>query len=229
MTWREYCFGVYYYMDLFNNEIVYVGRDSHIDIQRRHKSHLKPSEYDTQPFNRALQNNPARYKYYTYKICDSFVEMNELERNLINLYRPRFNYKLGFDETPLKGYTYNVIKDGHYENGKQRYGIYGKKSKRLISSYDLEFIEDVSSKLKSGELKEFQVKELRKTTYSICKNGFTNQGKQTYAINKDHKIFIGSVNKEFLEFLCEKLNNGDITEDYVTNTHSRTIMKELYS
>lgn len=54
--------GIYKYTDLEINEIVYVGKDSHIDRNDRHKAHMRPSRYDDQPFNRILQNNPDRDK-----------------------------------------------------------------------------------------------------------------------------------------------------------------------
>ena len=37
--------------------IVYVGKDSHIDKNYRHKAHMEPNRYDDQPFNKILQNN----------------------------------------------------------------------------------------------------------------------------------------------------------------------------
>lgn len=221
-----YCYGVYYYLDLINQEIVYIGRDSHIDRQKRHKDRLKRSSYHSQPFNRVLQNNPARYKYHVYMICETFEEMVETEDNLIRLYQPRFNYKFGKDETSLKGYNYNVVKDGHSE-GKQNYGIYGKNGKRVIKSVNKEFLEDISSKLQNNKLTEDEVRGMDRTEYSICKNGFTKQGKQNYAINKNHKTILDSVDKDFLQLLCDKLNSGEVNVSYVLNTHSRTIKKEM--
>ena len=226
---QGYCYGVYYYLDIINNEIIYIGRDSHINIKKRHRAHMKPSGYDEQPINRILQNNPARYKYFVFKECESFEEMVDVEDELINLYRPRFNFKFGKDETPLKGYSYNVIKDGKTENNSQNYGIYGKNGKRIIKSVNKEFLEDISDKLKSNVLTEDDVRNIDLTEYSVCKNGFTRQGKQTYTINKNHKSILDSVDKSFLLFLCDKLNNGEIEVDYILNTHSRTIKKELYS
>lgn len=224
---KGYCYGVYYYFDLIKNEIVYIGRDSHINYQKRNKDHLNPSNYNAQPFNRVLQNNPARYKHFVFRVCETFEEMIEIEDNLINLYRPKFNFKFGKDETPLRGPTYNVIKDGRDENNNQNYGIYGKNSKRIIKSVDKEFLEELSSKLKNNELTEEDIKQMDRTEYSVCKNGFTKQGKQTYAINKNHNCFLSSVDKEFLEMLCDKLNNNEISLDYIVNTHSRTIKREL--
>lgn len=224
---KGYCFGVYYYMDIIKLEIVYIGRDSHIDTKKRHHDHLRPSNYGNQPFNKVLQNNPARYKYYQFTLCETFDEMVEVEDNLINLYRPRFNIKHGKDETPLKGYNYNVVKDGLSENGIQNYGIYGKRNKRIIKSTNKEFLEELSVKLQNNEITEDDIRNRVRTEYSVCKDGFTKQGKQTYVINKDHKRFLQSVDKDFLLTICDKLNNDEISLDYILNTHSRTIRKEL--
>ena len=55
--------GIYAYFDKQMNEIVYVGKDSRIDIHKRHKAHHRPTEYDSQQINRLVQNNPKRYVY----------------------------------------------------------------------------------------------------------------------------------------------------------------------
>lgn len=55
--------GIYKYTDLKTDEVVYIGKDSHIDKKIRYYAHLTPSKYDDQPFNRVLQNNPERYEY----------------------------------------------------------------------------------------------------------------------------------------------------------------------
>ena len=41
----EYCFGIYYYVDKETGNIVYIGKDSHIDKNKRCKDHLNPSRY----------------------------------------------------------------------------------------------------------------------------------------------------------------------------------------
>ena len=55
--------GIYAYWDNKLSQYVYIGKDSNIDKNQRHKEHLTPSRDDDQPFNRVLQNNPERYKY----------------------------------------------------------------------------------------------------------------------------------------------------------------------
>ena len=46
--------GIYKYTDLETNEVVYIGKDSHIDKKARHKDHMRLSLYNKQPFNRVL-------------------------------------------------------------------------------------------------------------------------------------------------------------------------------
>lgn len=48
--------GIYKYTDLKTGDVVYIGKDSYIDKNMRHKRHLQPSNYDAQQINRILQN-----------------------------------------------------------------------------------------------------------------------------------------------------------------------------
>lgn len=98
--------GIYCYKDVKTNEIVYVGKDSHINEDRRHRQHLTPSGYDRQPFNRILQNNPTRYEYNVLKKGNfdnkwlSFLEIIFIKR-----YSPKFNFTVGGDGS--KGYVHS--------------------------------------------------------------------------------------------------------------------------
>lgn len=90
--------GIYCYIDLTNNKIVYIGKDSNIDKNIRHKHHLSPSHYKTQKINQILQNNPNRY---CYKILEkgqiSKKILNALEMVFIKKYNPIFNFTAGGD------------------------------------------------------------------------------------------------------------------------------------
>lgn len=80
--------GVYSYLDLKTDEIVYVGKDSNINKNIRHKAHSYPSNYDEQPFNRVLQKNPERYEYSV--LCEgeySDLQLNKLERLFIKIHK----------------------------------------------------------------------------------------------------------------------------------------------
>lgn len=90
-------FGIYCYYDtLKDNEVVYVGKDSHIDENRRYKQHLSHYCYNEQQINRVLQNNPDRFKYKVLK-KGNFSQnlLNALEIIYIRRYSPRFNYTIG--------------------------------------------------------------------------------------------------------------------------------------
>lgn len=47
--------GIYCYIDKKNNKIVYIGKDSHIDKDRRKRQHMQPSNANSQPFNKILR------------------------------------------------------------------------------------------------------------------------------------------------------------------------------
>ena len=86
--------GIYKYIDLKTGNIVYVGKDSNINKNQRHKAHLQPSTYDKQPFNRALQNNPDRYEYsiiWATEDCTP-LNLNKMEILFGKIYNPKFNY-----------------------------------------------------------------------------------------------------------------------------------------
>ena len=89
--------GIYAYVDTMDNSVVYVGRDVHIDKNKRHQAHLQKSRYDAQPFNRIIQNNPNRYEYKQVFVFDeiSDKELNQLEMEQIALFNPKFNFTKG--------------------------------------------------------------------------------------------------------------------------------------
>lgn len=91
--------GIYQYIDLKNNDVIYVGKDSYIDIKNRFYAHKSPLLYDKQPFNRVLQNNSDRYKYEVVCEADHYSEvyLNCLEKGLIKSLTPKFNFTDGGD------------------------------------------------------------------------------------------------------------------------------------
>ena len=91
--------GIYCYIDKKDNQIVYVGKDSYIDKNKRHKEHLAPSNYNKQQINRILQNNPDRYIYQVlWEINDcSDNHKNQMEIFYIKKYDPQFNFTEGGD------------------------------------------------------------------------------------------------------------------------------------
>ena len=93
--------GIYCYIDKKDNQIVYVGKDSNIDKNKRHRDHLVPSKYNEQPINRILQNNPDRYIYQVLWEIDDCTDnhLNQIEIFYIKKYDPQFNFTEGGDGT----------------------------------------------------------------------------------------------------------------------------------
>ena len=93
--------GIYTYVDKKNNEIVYIGKDSNIDTNERHKQHFQPSKYNNQPINRILQNNPDRYIYQVLWEIDDCTNnhLNQMEIFYIKKYDPQFNFTEGGEGT----------------------------------------------------------------------------------------------------------------------------------
>lgn len=94
--------GIYGYFDVVKNIVVYIGKDSHINNQKRHKSHCAPSRYHEQQINKVIQNNLNRYQYFEM-IKGNFTaeELNQLEIFYIDFYKKRgeciFNFTDGGD------------------------------------------------------------------------------------------------------------------------------------
>lgn len=98
--------GIYQYRDLNTDEIVYIGKDSHIENNARDRAHKNPSKYTHQPFNSVLQNNPDRYQYeiiYAGVFDDDLL--NTLEINSIAEENPKFNFTKGGDG--ISGYNHS--------------------------------------------------------------------------------------------------------------------------
>lgn len=118
--------GIYCYEDLKNNnEIVYIGRDSYIHNNTRHKQHMESSRYNAQPFNRILQNNPQRYETFSEETRRKMSKNNG--RYWKGKKRPKefrehlSKIRKGNNNPSWKGYP-RIIKKGFYK-GKQKYAL----------------------------------------------------------------------------------------------------------
>ena len=162
MVRRKHCFGIYFFIDKETDQVVYIGMDSHIDVKERINAHYRPSTYDSQQFNRVLQNNPDRYESKVYCYASSYEDLCQIEFDLINLYRPKFNYKHGGQGRFInKEFTYTVVKGGTH-NGKQNYVIQTMFRKPLINSIDYDFLNDICSKLNEGVLSPDDVRQMER-------------------------------------------------------------------
>ena len=92
--------GIYAYYDTLNEEIVYVGKDSHIEQNRRHQQHYQTSNYNEQTINQVLQKNDGRYVYKPIYVCPPHLDdtdLNGLEMMYIEALNPKFNFTNGGD------------------------------------------------------------------------------------------------------------------------------------
>lgn len=153
-------YGVYMYLDKYKQEIVYIGVDSHINYQQRHKHHINPNNYNQQQINRVLQNNLGRYKYLEYCKVETEEQMLQIEFDLINLYRPRFNFEHGGIRKHFKeDFKYNVSKRGMNKNGdKIIYRIYSRNHTDLVQSVDKKMLDLICGLLNNGEISEEDIK-----------------------------------------------------------------------
>lgn len=175
MTGRKYCFGVYKYIDKETGNIVYIGVDSHIDKNRRHLEHLQKAHYNQQPFNKVLQNNKERYEYHVWYHVDSIEEASQLEFDLINLYRPKFNYHHGGCSKVInRNFKYTVTKYGTNHRGKQKYAINDMTQKPLCQSLDFEYLSKIALKLNNGELSPNDAKAMKKPFVATIENKIAN-------------------------------------------------------
>lgn len=219
MNKRNYSFGVYYYVDNKTNIIDYIGFDSHIDSKyNRNYRHL--NQKPLIKFEEVLQKNPSRWKYKVFKRFNTLEEASECEYNLINLYRPRFNFKHGGVGVKkfYQDFTYKVVKQGFRRNKTQNYVIRNRDNFSLIQSVDKSKLEKIAEELNSGKITENDIKEkYQKRKYTVSKAGF-DKGIQIYKIQgRKYKPLINSKYKNKLESITDRLNLGEITEDDIKN------------
>lgn len=97
--------GIYFYRDLKEDEVIYVGQSR--NIYERHRGHLAPSSYNAQPINKVIQNDPPRYSLEIERRC-SIEELDSLEIQYIKLLNPKFNFTPGGDFIPTKEGKYTL-------------------------------------------------------------------------------------------------------------------------
>ena len=90
--------GIYAYFDKKDNSVAYVGKDSNIEINKRHRQHHQPCMYHQQKINQILQNNPNCYTYQVlvWNVKDQET-LNALEIQHIRQLKPKFNFTEGGD------------------------------------------------------------------------------------------------------------------------------------
>lgn len=189
MVRRKYCFGIYMFIDNETGNVVYIGKDSHIDVKERINAHYRPSAYDQQQINRVVQNNPERYSPKIYCHVDNIDDLNRIEFDLINLYRPKFNYKHGGQGCFIdRDFQYTVAKNG-FKDGKQGYVIKTMFRKDLIQSVHKDYLDDICLKLNNGELTPDDVRNMERTVVQTLetklKRSKATNSSGFYRIRKD--------------------------------------------
>ena len=177
--------GIYAYIDTKDNSVVYVGKDSYIEENRRHIDHMKPANYNRQRINQILQNNPHRYEYKPIFVFDdiSQTELNHLEIQQIALFNPKFNFTKGGEG--IKGFK-------HSEETRKRMreahkGVYPSTEtrKRMSKSQKGNYHSDESCKKMSEFWNTTGYYRVSKIKNSEVKQGFywcyscTKKGKRT--------------------------------------------------
>ena len=172
--------GIYGYFDIKNKEVVYIGKDSNIDKNVRKYAHMKPSQYDRQPINMIVQNNPERYKYAVIYVCPfhlNEVDLNGLEMQYIQALKPKFNFT---------------------EGGEGRFGS-------KVSSETRMKLSEINKGKAAGKNNPRWIDYAR-----VVKRGKSSTtGKKQYCLKYDGKVIKWSVNKEKLDKIAEEINRAD--------------------
>lgn len=175
--------GIYCYIDSYNNEIIYIGKDSNIDKDIRHKAHYHRNRYNDQPINRILQNNPSRYQYKKLWEIDSCTDnhLNQMEIYFINKYNTfknhnKFNFTSGGDGGQLNN-SIRIRKEG-FKNEKQNYGLIDQNGDVIVQSCDKHLIQLCYVKMTTENISG---REITEYVNQIRKNKISNKLSQNNA------------------------------------------------
>lgn len=75
--------GLYAYINIETDEVIYIGLDNDIATRLRHRNHLSKARINDQQINRELQTNPQKYRYEVIAISSDKEWMQDMEAALI--------------------------------------------------------------------------------------------------------------------------------------------------
>lgn len=180
--------GIYCYIDRKYNKIVYIGKDSNIDTQARHKDHCCSSHYHRQQINRVLQRNPTRYMYQVlnWNVMNQ-NQLNALEIQYIRQLKPKFNFTNGGDGSQYwKGKKRSIKTKNKISKTKKNYPTkYWKGKKRSIETKN-----KISNTI-SSQNTTTGFYRVSKQWDSTCKQGFI--WRYTYRTNNKQRKVATSV------------------------------------
>ena len=228
--------GIYCYKDKENNDkIIYIGKDSHIDKNKRFKDHMQPSNYNAQKINQVLQNNPNRYEYVILKKWKTKKYnpklSNAMEIIYIHKYNPLFNFTKGGEGTLGFKHSEETIKKfresrkgfKHTDEAKRKIGLASKErvvsleTKEKIRQATLKFMANPKNREHISQCMSGKNNHMWKDYPRIIKDGHKH-GKQNYALKYNGKrvfssVYYDKVEKQFLKLKEEiKKENGGILE-----------------
>ena len=200
--------GIYGYFDKKDNACVYIGKDSNLEIDKRHYDHRSPSKYNSQPFNRILQNNPNRYVYKRIYECPTHlddIDLNGLEMQFIEALNPKFNFTIGGDGS--NGFKHSLEtrkKISEIQKGKNNHN-YGK---HLPEETRKKISETLKGRKRpeESEKKKGKNNPLWKDYARVIKRGKTKNGTPTYSLRYNGKYLKHSVDYDKLQKMADDIN-----------------------
>lgn len=105
-------YGIYCYRYKDSGKILYVGKDSHIDIHRRHLDHIAPSKKTEQLIHKLLHKQQDEIEYAVLCICEDETEMINLECMYILFFKSlgmcEFNISIDMTHSNLEEIKNNI-------------------------------------------------------------------------------------------------------------------------
>lgn len=223
--------GIYAYYDNIKKYYIYVGKDSNIDKETRHKEHIQTSKHNKQKINQILQNNPNRYEYRVIIEGDyDDWELNQMEKLCIKFFK---TFKENYPERSV----FNFTKGGDGISGWKHSEEHKKKISESLTGitrseetikkmseaksgennpmYDKNFSEESKKKLSESKIK-YKIWHADVVYYdknSMLKNNRGNKPKKVFRLKYNRKqinigYFIDFTTPEIIhDLICETIED----------------------